>query len=59
MEKEIKHHSLIVELDRKQVNVKDPGDETPAIVFDMSRRYCSTYWVAINEEELLSDDGSK
>jgi hypothetical protein len=44
-----------IELDAAQVYPDDPGAGTPAMVC-FGANYSSTYWCAVGEEELLSED---
>lgn len=59
--REIKKNNLIVYLDRSQIFPDDPGNGTPALVMfesgKMRKSFCSTYWAAIGEGELLGSRG--
>lgn len=56
--KEFKKNNLILYLDKSQIFPNDPGAGTPALVMYESgskygKDYCSTYWAAVSEGELL------
>lgn len=52
--KTITRGRLTVRLDRGQVFPDDPGNGTPALV--EAPGYCSTYWCACGEGELLGNE---
>ncbi len=53
-------NGLVIELDRGRVNLENPGEDTPAMVYrnkGLRDESSATYWCAIGEGELWDCSG--